>query len=145
MKIEFTAYGLPKPAGSKRGFLNKHTGRVSLVDACKDTKSWQHVVSTAAREAYSGPLLRTALVAHFRFYFPRPKAHFGSGKNAAVLKESAPAFLTKAPDALKLSRAVEDSMQGVVYENDSQIVNETIMKEWGEPARVEVCIQPLEQ
>ncbi len=44
------------------------------------------------------------------------------------------------PDTIKLTRCVEDALQGVVYVNDSQIVTHWLYKKWGEPARVEVSI-----
>jgi Holliday junction resolvase RusA-like endonuclease len=147
MKIEFTAYGEAKPAGSKTGFVvkDKKTGkhRAIVVDASKGNKPWQAIVSSAALESYHGALLRCALSVTFRFYFPRPKCHYGTGRNASKLKPDAPAFLTKAPDVLKLSRGVEDALSGIVYVDDSQIVMESISKHYGEPARVEVVVQPL--
>lgn len=146
-RIEFTAYGEAKPAGSKRAFAFKRrdgsTG-TSVVDACKKSAPWKHYVAAAAREAYDGPLLTGALTVSFHFYFPRPASHMGSGRNAGKIKASAPSFITKAPDVLKLSRGVEDAMQSVVYKNDSQIVQEHLFKSWGEPARVEIKIATLE-
>lgn len=142
MKIQFTAYGLAKPAGSKRAFAfvgkdNRPHARV--VDACAAGKSWQHVVASAARDAYDGPLVSGAVTMTLVFYFPRPAGH--SGKKG--LKASAPAFHTKRPDALKLARGVEDALTGVAYVDDSQIVQEHLFKNYGEPARVEVLIQSL--
>ena len=152
MKIEFTVLGIAKPAGSKTGFVmtNKQTGkqRAVVVDACKTTKPWQAVVSAAAMEANCGkaldawerPLFDGALLATFRFYVPRPKSHFNS---KGELKANAPAFITKKPDVLKLARAVEDALTGIVYRDDSQIVQEHLFKSYGEPARCEVKIETL--
>ena len=151
-KIEFTAYGEAKPAGSKTGFVVKTKSgksRAVVVDACKTTKPWQAVVSSAAWSAvsYVGDgvqgmsMFDSALWAAMRFYFPRPKSHFNS---KGQLKPTAPAFITKKPDALKLARAVEDAMTGIVYRDDSQIVSENISKHYGEPARCEITIQTLE-
>jgi hypothetical protein len=150
MKIEFTAFGVAKPAGSKTAFAFKRKNGslgASVVDACKTTKPWQAVVSTAAAYAtprdgdgeffngFDGPL-----VASFRFYVPRPKCHYNS---KGELKANAPAFVTKKPDVLKLARAVEDALTGIVYRDDSQIVIENISKHYGEPARCEVKIETL--
>jgi crossover junction endodeoxyribonuclease RusA len=157
MRIEFTAYGEAKPAGSKTGFVvkDKRTGkqRAVVVDACKTTKPWQACVHVAAREAIvdcvvaGGGVCKDAnaifdkpIIATFRFYFPRPKSHFNS---KGELKANAPAFITKKPDVLKLARAVEDAMTGIVYRDDSQIVQEHLFKSFGEPARCEVKIETL--
>ena len=89
------------------------------------------------------PILRCAIAATFTFYRPRPKSHFGTGRNAAILKPSAPTYPIGRPDALKLARAVEDAMTGVVYSDDALIVREVLTKFWGEPARVEIAIEAL--
>jgi crossover junction endodeoxyribonuclease RusA len=151
MRIEFTAFGIAKPAGSKTAFAFKRKNGslgASVVDACKTTKPWQAVVSSTAMEANCGkaldawerPLFDGALLATFRFYVPRPKSHYNS---KGELKANAPAFVTKKPDVLKLARAVEDALTGIVYRDDSQIVIENISKHYGEPARCEVKIETL--
>ncbi len=137
MKIQFTVHGKQSPAGSKVAMNG------NVFDACKTTKSWQSIVSAMARQAYAGPLLEGALSATFVFYGARPAGHFGSGKNIGKLKTSAPAFNTKRPDVLKLARAIEDSLTGVIYRDDAQIVQEHLFKNYGEPARCEVAIQTL--
>lgn len=147
MKFSFIAYGLPKPAGSKRAFarLGKD-GRpfATVVDACAKTKSWQGIVAAAAGEAMQGQVLSGAVQVNATFYFPRPKSHYGTGKNARVLKASAPAFHLQKPDASKCFRAAEDSMSRVVYLDDVQVVRQFVQKAWGEPARVEIEISTLE-
>ena len=45
---------------------------------------------------------------------------------------------------LKLARAVEDAMSGVVYRDDAQVVTEVLRKRYGEPARAEVAIRPCD-
>lgn len=144
MKIKFTAYGEPKPAGSKRGFPVKRkngTVGVAIVDACKHTKSWQHVVASAAREAYNGPLLDGALTLSCCFYMPRAKGHFNA---KGVLRPKAPAFHCKKPDATKLVRAIEDALSSVLWRDDVQVVQQFVSKAFGEPARVEVTVAKLE-
>jgi len=55
------------------------------------------------------------------FVLNRPKAHYGTGKNARMLKPSAPTEPTVKPDLIKMARAVEDAMSGIVYKDDSQV------------------------
>ena len=142
--VEFTVYGLAQPAGSKRGF--HRGGRVIIVDAAAKSRPWKAQVSDAAALAMADAgisLIRDPLEAHFTFYVPRPKGHYGSGRNATVLKPSAPVYPTSRPDLLKLARAVEDSCTGIVYSDDSLIVREALEKIYGEPARVEVSLYTL--
>lgn len=135
--IAFTVFGQPQTAGSKKGFFNKGLGRVQIVDANPNSRLWKEAVSSAARENYKGDLLRCPLKVTFTFYTPRPKGHFGT----KGLRPSAPKYPATRPDVLKLSRAVEDALSKVIYEDDSQIVSETLHKRFGEPARVEITIE----
>jgi Holliday junction resolvase RusA-like endonuclease len=91
------------------------------------------------------PLLEGPLLVEITFWMPRPKGHFGSGKNAGKLKANAPRFHVSAPDVLKLARGVEDACQGLIYRNDSAIVTELLQKPYGEPARCEVRVVPIAQ
>lgn len=144
--IRFTAIGKPQPAGSKRGFpIRRKNGSigVAMSDDNPKAKGWQSIVADAAREAYQGELLRGPLVVSMTFYLPRPKGHFGKGRNASKLRPSAPERPTVKPDVLKLARGTEDAMTGVVYADDSQIVSEVLVKQYGEPARVDVVIEEL--
>lgn len=130
MTITFSVPGRCKPAGSKRGFINKYTGRVAIVDACEKSKDWKADVSHAARAAYKGPLICCACAVSFEFIVSRPGGHYGSGKNSDKLKLSAPAWATTKPDLLKLARGIEDAMTGVIYHDDSLIVQEVLRKDY---------------
>lgn len=81
-----------------------------------------------------GPLRLSAT-----FYLPRPKGHFGK----RGIRPSAPKYPTTKPDCLKLGRAVEDGMIGVVYRDDAQIVQERLHKVYGEPARCEILVSTI--
>lgn len=145
--IRFTVIGKPQPAGSKSGApIRRKNGSIGVAmrDSNPRAKPWQAIVAHAAREAYSGDLLRGPLDVTMTFFLPRPKGHYGTGKNSAKLKPSAPYFPTKKPDALKLARGTEDALTGVVYADDSQIVVERLEKAYGEPARVEIEISEME-
>lgn len=143
--IVFTVYGVPAPAGSKKGFYNHKAKRVIITDDSKRSRPWKAQISDAAAEAMAGaPLLEGPLVVALTFIVPRPKGHFGSGRNAGVVKASAPESPTVKPDLLKLARAVEDALSGIVYRDDSQIVVETLHKLYGEPACVKVMVTSSE-
>lgn len=139
--VQFRVLGKPAPAGSKRGFVVG--GRVVLTDASKQTKPWQVLVQSVALDAMSGtPPLEGPIAAHFSFTERRPKSHFNSkGElNAAGRRKPYP---TKAPDLLKLARAVEDALSGVCYRDDSQIVCETLEKRYGLDDGVHVYIEEV--
>lgn len=141
MPVAFTVVGHPMPAGSKRAMQHPRTGRVVVMDASRN-KPWRALVTAEALEAAGEPLLGP-VCCEMTFYVGRPKGHYRTGRNAHLLRESAPAHPVVRPDVLKLARAVEDSMTGIVYRDDSQIVDERIVKRYGLPERVEVRVTPL--
>ena len=68
------------------------------------------------------------------FWLPRPKGHFGTGKNAGKLKKSAPLYCSTKPDLDKLLRAVCDALwQSGVLSSDALITKITSEKRYGDP------------
>ena len=138
MKISFFVPGIPKTAGSKRGIpiyrgkkgQKVFTGHVAVVESCEKSKDWRGDVIKFATEAYKGPLIKDAIRLKVWFCFPRPKSHYGTGRNKDMIKEAAPDFHTKKPDATKLLRAVEDALTGVIWKDDAQIIKQTVDKDY---------------
>lgn len=140
-EVRFTVYGVAQPAGSKRAFLNRKTGRVVVTDDAKHSRPWKSEVSAAAIEATgSAELLDGPLSLSVRFVVPRPKSHFG----VRGLRPSAPAWPAKKPDATKLLRGVEDALNRIVWRDDAQVVVQRVEKVYGEPARCEVVVSTLD-
>lgn len=149
--LSFTVYGKPQPAGSKRAFAikrdGKPTGQIAVADANPKAKSWQREVKDAAREALDevgpdGLLSVGPLDVSMTFYLARPKGHYGTGRNAALLKPSAPPFPAVKPDSLKLARGTEDALTGIVWRDDAQVVDLRVQKLYGLPERCEVVVRP---
>lgn len=136
----FVVYGVPATAGSKKGFVNQKTGRVIITDDSKRSRPWKALVTDAAIEAIGEQELLTGpLELRLSFYLIRPKGHYG----VKGVRPSAPRFPTVKPDLLKLARAVEDALSGIVYRDDAQIAVEVLTKDYGAPARVEVEVREL--
>lgn len=145
--------GHPRPAGSKTAYLIKDkfgrpvkkNGREIIVvtDASgKRGKEWRKTIKVTAQEATQGaPLLTGPLLVCMTFYMPRPKNHYGTGKNAERLKDSSPTYHTTKPDLLKVARAVEDALTGVCYVDDSQIVTEQLQKRYADDGNMGVSVQ----
>jgi Holliday junction resolvase RusA-like endonuclease len=147
MTIEFVVLGTPAPAGSKRGF--NIGGRVVITDASKRSRPWKALVSDAAGMAMNDAtggrmgLLHGPLGMDVTFYLPRPKSHYGSGRSAEQIRPGAALYPACKPDTSKLLRAVEDALTGLVWRDDSQVVNQWARKMYGEPARCELRIWEL--
>jgi Holliday junction resolvase RusA-like endonuclease len=148
--LAFHVVGEPQTAGSKTAFKHPETGKVIVTESGNRAakRTWRGDVRDAAWTAIGalengepwpakGPVAVT-----FTFYRARPKGHYGTGRNAGVLKDSAPTYPLTAPDVLKLSRALEDALIGVVYCDDAQIVDETLYKRYGDPG-VSVLVRQL--
>lgn len=136
--IAFTVAGVPAPQGSK---TRTRWGVREDNPATKPWRSavaWEATVAMQKQEPLTGPL--ELVVA---FYFPRPKSHYGTGKNADRLKDTAPTWCATKPDTDKLIRAVGDAITGIVCRDDSQIVGVTAWKLYGTPS-AEITVRPVE-
>src|SRR5512139_1789556 len=106
--IRIRVFGLPQPGGSKRAFMRKGMKFPVVTDANPNAKSWKALVTEAAITQVRGndmfPLTHPLDVT-FKFFMPRNKGHYGSGKNAWQLKRSAPYCHTVKPDCSKLIRS----------------------------------------
>lgn len=132
MTIKFRVAGKPATAGSKRGFpVKRKDGSVGVAMAPdnKRSKAWMAMVHGAAMDAMGEQeVIRGPVYVTMRFHFLRPKSHYGSGKQAERMKDSAPDHHTKKPDLTKLVRCVEDALKGVVWADDSQVVRQSVEK-----------------
>lgn len=140
-RIRFTVVGMPAPGGSKKFIPHRSTGRMICMDDGKGNAAWKRTVARFAAVAYRGPLLEGAVWVNMLFIVPRPKDHYGTGKNAGTLKPSAPAYPTTKPDVLKLARSTEDALTGVIWKDDSATVNLNLAKRYGDKPGVEIEIK----
>ena len=154
----FTVIGTPRPAGSKVSrpvFRKDAEGRrapvmkdgVPVVATAPDnpaTKPWMNAVAEAATAEWGPRDLATIdgpVFLELSFYFPRPDSHYGTGRNAGILKPSAPLYPDRGGyDVDKLSRAVKDALQGIVYTNDRRVVRLRAERLYGAPARCEITV-----
>lgn len=98
-------------------------------------KTWRSDVRDAVREVVElaeGSVYDCPLALELVVYRSRNKGHFGSGRNAGVLKDSAPAYPATKPDSTKQLRAFEDALSRVIWRDDSRIVRTFVGKAYGE-------------
>jgi Holliday junction resolvase RusA-like endonuclease len=94
---------------------------VTMRDDAKGNAEWKQLVSFYAQQQYRGEPLSGTLKVDFTFYMPRISSHYGSGRNAGILKANAPTYHTVKPDKTKLTRSTEDALTGVVWVDDARI------------------------
>lgn len=147
VELQFFVPGIPAPGGSKRAFtVRRRDGSlgVGVQDAAKRNKPWRSDVAVIAGHAMTGrPLLTGPLMVQVEFVLSRPKGHFGTGRNARQVKRSAPVYPASKPDATKLWRAAEDALTGIVWRDDSQIVQQIISKTYGHKPGMRIVVESL--
>lgn len=115
----FFVAGVPAPQGSMRGFV---VGKRAVVTADNTkTKPWRSRVGEEAQAHFDsvivGPVAITAM-----FVMPRP---------VSTPKRTTPPA-TKKPDLDKLVRASLDSLAGIAFRDDAQVVSITACKRLAE-------------
>jgi len=153
IRIHFDVAGIPRPAGSKRAFAYVRRGAdgqaltrvtksgktapvlgVSVKDDASDTgQAWRYAVQQAATAAMMisagdrepSPPLDGAVQLVVCFRMPRPKGHL---RKDGTVRPAAPGWPTTRPDSSKLLRLLEDSLRGIVWRDDAQVVLQTVMK-----------------
>lgn len=141
--MKFFIAGTPKPQGRPRAFVRgKHAAVFS------PTTEWKEAVKFASLPL-AKHLIVEALHVDIEYIFPRPKSHYGTGKNASVLKKNSPKLMIKKPDLDNLNKAVIDAMGDVsLFRDDSQVINLTSRKRYaveGETVGAEVTLQVLDE
>lgn len=157
--LSFFVSGIPQTAGSKRAFpisrkgdngQRVFTGRHIIVDANPKAKDWKAQVAHEGELAMNLPadrqgLLDGALEVRFTFQMPRPQNHWSNSKKYGDrLKANAPIRPITRPDCLKMARAAEDALTGVIWHDDSQIVIERLEKRYSDKPGLLVEVYRLE-
>lgn len=128
--IRFVVYGRPVPQGSKR-----HVGNGRMIESSKNLRPWrQQVTATAFQECGGVPYSGTgqeAIRLELSFTFLKPP----SAKKRV--------FCTVKPDIDKACRAILDSLTGICYRDDAQVVQIVADKRYGPIEQVEIGVVTL--
>lgn len=134
----FEVPGIAKAEAKKQGFFRRkgsdqlHPGaRVDL----DDRKAWKAVVQVKAAE-YQGEPVRGPVLLSITVRGIRPASN---PKNPTRSKPWPWAWLVR-PDVNNFCKPIEDAMTGIVWVDDSQVVGEQVVKEYGERAEVRVQV-----
>lgn len=128
--------GTPAPKGSGRAMLV--AGRAQHVPSGSDVnaraiRAWDTAVRGAAAlavgDATAPPFVGRALRMTAVWRMRRPAGHYGK----SGLRPRAPVWPITKPDGSKLLRATEDSLTGIVWDDDSRIVEWFLRKTYATP------------
>jgi Holliday junction resolvase RusA-like endonuclease len=136
--VSFTVYCRPQPQGSIRAFMPKGAKHPVLTSDNKELKSFRQEVSKVAMLVRNEAKAPGGLIfgkhepvdLSATFYFQKPES-VAKKRRHHVVK----------PDASKLVRSIEDSLTGIIFHDDAQIVSYSrISKQYGMPERVEIKV-----
>jgi Holliday junction resolvase RusA-like endonuclease len=123
--IEFFVHGDPVPQGRPRFRRVKPKSGAEFVQTYDPARSreWKEHIQKHVKKLSPTPFEKgVPLALHLIFYLKRPLSHFGTGKNAGILKASAPRFPVGVPDLDNLEKAVKDALKGITWHDDGQVV-----------------------
>lgn len=120
--LRVTVPGTPAPQGSK-----KHVGNGRMIESSKALRPWRrHVTETVTQALGDWELTKDPIKVKIYFQLQRPESVSNpkrkSWREHPIVK----------PDLDKLARAILDSLTGVVYVDDSQVIKLTVEKQYVE-------------
>eukprot|EP00981_Chlorochromonas_danica_P013353 scaffold6243_cov180-Ochromonas_danica.AAC.3 len=136
--VSFTIYGDPVALSrhrvTSRGIMYNPSAKLQkdFLDACQPFLPSQPL---------DGPLDASIV-----FFINRPKSHYGTGKNAGVLKTEIERFHSKKPDVDNLGKFVLDALNKAAYLDDSQVVALKVVKLYADdgPSRISVMLKSVQ-
>jgi Holliday junction resolvase RusA-like endonuclease len=144
--ITFRVYGEPKGQPRPRAFARKMGDKfVARVFESGTAEGWKSLIaSEAAAHVPDAPILGPVRVDAF-FMFPRPRAHFRTGKHADQLRPDAPTWHIGKPDRDNLDKALLDALTqlGGFWRDDCQVCAGEIQKFYATRPGVLVKIVPV--
>lgn len=126
------------PVGKQRARYAKRGNFVQTYTPDK-TRNYEALIKEAAIEAMgNSEILETPVNLYLYIRAPIPKSLPKKRLEACLNGLEKP---IKKPDASNVLKSIEDAMNGVVYKDDSQIVNIHVAKVYSSVAGVDVCVK----
>ena len=110
--VTFEVVGVAAPKGSTRAFMPKGGKYPVVTHDNPRTRGWQHLVADGAQRVAGDGLFVGPVALVVTFHLPRPKSLPRRVRH-----------VTTAPDLDKLVRCTSDALTGILYADDSQVVD----------------------
>lgn len=123
--LNVIAFEVPGPI---RGKARPRVTRAGITYTPKETAQYENLVKLCYREAAASSamdLFEQPVRAQLEVYYEIPKSTTKSRQGAMLLDRIYP---TKKPDADNIAKIVLDSLNGIAYKDDSQVVELTVNK-----------------
>jgi Holliday junction resolvase RusA-like endonuclease len=133
--------GIPAPQGSKS---RDRFG--NMFESSRKVEPWRKAVASAVWQARANRNLTGPLAVDATFYVARPARHYGTGRNASVLRGDAPAVPSAKPDVDKYARGLLDALQiAGVFGDDGQVADLHCRKRYAEVGTLPGALVRIEQ
>lgn len=113
LRLRVFVPGRPAPQGSKR-----HVGKGRMIESSPHVARWRQTVAWTVAAAYHGGPVKGPVKVGVEFVLPDQTGRHASSPHVAR------------PDLDKLLRAVLDALTGVLWVDDSQVVEVFARKRW---------------
>ena len=135
MTFTFEIVGEPQGKGRPRfstrgGFVKTYTP--------EKTASYENFVKLCYLNKYKGQKLDGEIIAEIIAYFSIPKSFSKKKRLEAIEGKIKP---TKKPDTDNIAKTILDSLNGIAFEDDKQVVALLVNKLYGEEAKVVVTLK----
>lgn len=118
--VKFTVFGVARPKGSTKAFMRPGMKFPIVTSDNKSVKGWEDSVRAAVQQQAAGAFFDGPVIVRIAFDLPRPKS-----MSKKVLHH------VKKPDIDKLARGSMDAMKGVLWQDDSQVIELHVKKRYG--------------
>ena len=135
--IEFEVPGDVVPQGRPR--FNSHSKAAYDPQQSRDYKK---LVSMYARRSKPPDVLKGALIVHIDIFKMPPKSISGVKKNQEALKNETMRPITK-PDVDNLAKGIKDACNGIIWKDDSQVVELLVRKFYSMNPRAVVKVRKI--
>lgn len=137
MKVDFVIQG--KVQAKQRPRFNRYSGKTYTPN---ETIAYENWVKTCYLEKYKDKeLMEKPLRVTIKAYFEIPKSTSKKRKQQMLNNEILP---TVKPDTDNIAKGVLDSLNGIAYKDDKQVVKLEVEKYYSENAYVTVMIEEIE-
>lgn len=135
MTFTFEIVGEPQGKGRPRfstrgGFVKTYTP--------EKTASYENFVKVCYLNKYKGQKLDGEIIAEIIAYFSIPKSFSKKKRVQAIEGKIKP---TKKPDTDNIAKTILDSLNGIAFEDDKQVVALLVKKLYGEEPKVVVSLK----
>lgn len=134
----FSVHGQAVPQGSLVAHVKGNKASIHYASG-SGLAVWRNKVSAAARDAWTGDVYGGPIRIELTFRRQRPRSHYRNlgYELRAVARDEQP---VTAPDLDKLIRAILDSLSGIIYHDDAQVVSIAATKVYAQEPGVDIVI-----